>query len=235
MKLTCLLPVRNGEEELPEYLAGVGEFADDVIALDDGSTDATLRLLRASPLVSAVLTNPVRPSYAGWDDYANRTRLLAAAEASAPDWVIWIDADERLESSDAAVIRDFLQHEARRDTAYCLEVLRAIDDLEHFDKCAFWVPRLYAWRPGLSLKPLKLHLDLIPREFDATAVRRTSLRLLHKAGMDARRRQSRYDKYSESDPDREWLREEDYQRLLQAPRLRKPVLQRAASAPVLID
>lgn len=235
MKLTCLLPVRNGEEDLQEYLSRVGEFADDVIALDDGSTDATLQVLQGSPLVSTILTNPVRPTYAGWNDYANRTRLLAAAEASSPGWVIWIDADERLEQSDASVLRSFLETEARRDTAYCLEVLRAIEDLEHFDKCAFWVPRLYAYRPGLTLKPLKLHLDLVPREFDSALVRKTNLRLLHKAGMNDLRRQSRYDKYSESDPNREWLREEDYQRLLQPPRLRKPVVKREQGAPVLID
>ena len=48
--VACLLPVRDGERELPGWFASVKRFADTVVALDDGSTDDTLRLLEAEPL-----------------------------------------------------------------------------------------------------------------------------------------------------------------------------------------
>src|SRR3954462_441992 len=91
--IVCLLPVRNGEADLPGYFASIARFADAVVALDDGSTDGTRRLLRANPLVKLVLENPVRPNYAGWDDAANRNRLLEAAAQLDPAWIMSLDAD----------------------------------------------------------------------------------------------------------------------------------------------
>ena len=82
-KLVCLLPVRNGEKDLPGYFESVARFADAVIALDDGSTDGTRALLDRHPLVATVLETPPRDSYAGWDDAMNRNRLLEAAASSA--------------------------------------------------------------------------------------------------------------------------------------------------------
>ena len=93
--LTVLVPVRNGEHQLPAWLASVAEYADDVIALDDGSTDATRRILDESDLVSTVLANPRRPTYVGWDDRENRQRLVYAALAARAEWVLFLDADER--------------------------------------------------------------------------------------------------------------------------------------------
>ena len=68
-------------------------FADLVVALDDGSTDDTRAVLEAHPLVHTVLTNPRRDGYAGWDDAANRNRLLGAG--ARPSWIMSLDADER--------------------------------------------------------------------------------------------------------------------------------------------
>src|SRR6188472_3141216 len=84
-RVVCLLPVRNGGDDLPRWFASVERFADAVVALDDGSEDDTAALLDAHPLVQLVLRNPPRSGHAGWDDSANRNRLLAAAGALHPD------------------------------------------------------------------------------------------------------------------------------------------------------
>ena len=57
-------------------LDALRRFADAVVALDDGSTDGTAALLAQDPLVRVLLRNPLRETYAGWDDAANRNRLL---------------------------------------------------------------------------------------------------------------------------------------------------------------
>jgi exoribonuclease-2 len=44
-----------------------------------------------------VLTNPRRDTYEGWDDAANRSRLLAAAMELNPSWVMSLDADELID------------------------------------------------------------------------------------------------------------------------------------------
>src|SRR5215207_4109597 len=102
IKLVCLLPVRNGEADLPGYLEAVEGLADAVVALDDGSTDGTRQILERHPLVKRVLVNPPRADYVGWDDAANRNRLLEAAADLAPDWILSLDADERIPPDDAA-------------------------------------------------------------------------------------------------------------------------------------
>src|SRR5262245_44885511 len=112
IELVCLLPARNAADDLTGWLESVERFAAAVIALDDGSTDGTGEILAKHPLVRRLLTNPVRHSYHGWDDGANRTRLLSAAAELSPDWILWLDADERIAPDDAMALRRFLAHGA---------------------------------------------------------------------------------------------------------------------------
>src|SRR4051812_20166969 len=99
--LVCLLPVRNGEPFLHQYFESVRAFCDQIMALDDGSIDNTSELLRAEPMVKAILENSPRPTYAGWDDAANRARLLDACSGRSPKWILWLDADETIPGEDA--------------------------------------------------------------------------------------------------------------------------------------
>ena len=126
--LVCLLPARNAAADLPDWLAGVRGWVDAVVALDDGSTDETGELLAADPLVRVVLRNPRRESYAGWDDAANRNRLLAAAGELEPEWVLSLDADERIPRDDARALRDFVDTDALPGLAYGLRHYRQWGD-----------------------------------------------------------------------------------------------------------
>src|SRR2546422_3909092 len=110
--LVCLLPARNAAADLPELLEGAEGFCDAIVALDDGSTDDTQAILEASPLVEILLTNPPRAGYAGWHDGENRNKLLAAAAALDPGWIISVDADERIDPDDAATLRAFVDTDA---------------------------------------------------------------------------------------------------------------------------
>src|SRR4051794_14637748 len=104
-RIVCLLPVRNAADTLEAWLDHAYMFADAVVALDDGSTDATGEILAAHPLVAAIITNERREGVLGWHDGRNRNRLLAAAGALGPDWIISVDADERLDPTDAEALR----------------------------------------------------------------------------------------------------------------------------------
>lgn len=232
MRLICLLPVRNGANDLGLYLQSVGGYADGVVALDDGSTDETYDLLSSHPLVLETIRNPRRESYVGWSDVENRRRLLKAAEAHAPDWIIWIDADELLEPSDAAVLRSFIEKEADRGVAYSFEVLRMIDDLATYDKCAMWIPRLYSFAPGYTLPDRDLHFELVPEQFGSGNCVRTSMRILHKASLTEERRTARYRKYVECDPHRKW--QDSYENLLDPARNLKRLRSRQEGDPVII-
>jgi glycosyltransferase involved in cell wall biosynthesis len=232
-RLACLLPVRNCAGDLPGYLESAGRFADAVLALDDGSTDATPAILKSSPLVRAVLHNGPRPTYAGWDDRLNRQRLLEAAVEHGCDWALYLDADERISADDAGALRTFIEEGADPDCAYCFRVFRMIGDGHHYDQCGLWVARLFPPAPGQVLPSEQLHLVPVPTAIPSERWHRTTLRIQHLSAMTKERRHARFRKYEQADPQRRWQTE--YRHLLQPPGRPRPWSPRSEKAPVLAD
>jgi hypothetical protein len=95
VRLLAVTMVRNEARFLPGMLRNVGPQVDGIIALDDGSSDGSRRLLEKSPLVMELLRNP--PGRTGWDQPGNYRRVIAAALRHGAEWIIAVDADERLE------------------------------------------------------------------------------------------------------------------------------------------
>lgn len=231
--LYCLLPVRNGTQHLAGYFQCAKRLGASIIALDDGSTDDTREWLENEPIVKAVLTNPVRPDYKGWDDAENRRRLLQACADFAVQWVLWLDADEVVANGDDERLREFLRDGATRDKAYGLEVLRMIGDAEHFDRGRLWVYRLFAYREGYTLPTEKLHFEPVPNEIAQDQWTRTRLRILHFSSVDHDARALRYRKYQEADPNCDW--QDDYEDILDGPGQIWPVRPLPAGKSLLLD
>lgn len=230
-ELVCLLPVRNGEADLPGYFESVARFADAVVALDDGSTDGTRAALEAEPIVKVVLSNPRRETYAGWDDAANRSRLLEAAAALRPRWIFSLDADERLSPDDGAALRRFVETEALPGVAYGLRVHRMVGGLESYDRSALWYYRLFAYSEGQSLPEEKLHLVPVPVQIPRERFVKTTLRIQHLSSLDDARRAARFQKYLEADPGNRF--QGSYRHILDAPRYARPWLPRPPGEPVV--
>ena len=200
VRLFVLLPVRNGESDLPGFFESVSRFADGVVALDDGSTDRTAELLANEPLVKRVLSNPQREDYRAWNDSENRQRLLEAVAEFAPDWILSLDADERLDPDDGAALRRFIEEEALAGCAYGFKVLRMWGDEQHFSRSGLWVYRLFAFEPGLRFPARRLHFVPIPREIPRALWVKTTLRIQHLASLTPERRAARFEKYRQADP-----------------------------------
>jgi glycosyltransferase involved in cell wall biosynthesis len=80
---------------LPGFVANVAPHVDGIVALDDGSTDGTFEFLEGRPeVVRLVRVAPERPA---WDEAGNYSALVAEAVKAGADWVISLDADERVE------------------------------------------------------------------------------------------------------------------------------------------
>lgn len=215
MKVICLLPVRNGAPDLPGYFESVARFADGVVALDDGSTDETRAILQREPFVVTLLTNPVRGDYRGWNDSTNRNRLLQAAGQFSPDWIISIDADERIDEGDGFALRAFLESDALPGVAYSFRWYTMVGDLNQALPEPIWVHRLFAYVPGQRFPSQELHFAPIPTAIPRRAYVRTTFRIQHLAGLSKERRLARYEKYREADPDVRFAY--DYSRLLNEP------------------
>ncbi|MGH2710773.1 MAG: glycosyltransferase family 2 protein [Actinomycetota bacterium] len=231
-KVIGLLPVRNGAADLDVCLESFALVADAVVALDDGSTDDTRSILDRHPLVRVVLSNPRRDTAAGWDDAANRNRLLEAAADLEPDWILSLDADEHLDPEDALVLRRFVGEEALPGFAYGFRLYRLIGDLQHFDRSDLWVYRLFSFEPDQSFPTERLHFIPIPSSIPRTRWLKTTVRIKHVAGLTEERRQQRYEKYAEADPAHDF--QPDYKNLLAAPGDVRPWERRPPGMPVLL-
>ena len=229
-ELVVLLPVRNGESDLAGYLECVSRFADAVVSLDDGSTDRTREILEGHPLVEIVLTNQPRPTFEGWDDAANRNRLLEAAAALRPRWILSLDVDERIDEGDAAALRAFLS-DAPTHLAYQFRVHRMIGGLDRYDQSSLLVCRLFAYEPEHRFPDRRLHFVPIPESIPPSQWTRTTLRIQHLAGMDEARRQERFRKYREADPDAAF--QAGYDHLLAPPGPQRGWMPRPAGLPVV--
>lgn len=95
-RIACVMQLRNEARYLDGCLAHLRDHVDGIIALDDGSTDATTRILEREPKLLDCLTNPASEEHV-WRERDNILRLLKRARELGMDWVLCCDADERYE------------------------------------------------------------------------------------------------------------------------------------------
>jgi glycosyltransferase involved in cell wall biosynthesis len=93
-KLTVTLITLNAARQLEACLASVRDWADEIVVLDSGSTDGTVEL--AESFGARIIVQP----WLGFGPQKN-----AAVEAASNDWVLCLDADERVSPPLAQAIR----------------------------------------------------------------------------------------------------------------------------------
>lgn len=125
-RVSAILITRNEAHNLPDCLAGL-DWCDEVIVLDCGSTDGTQRLAR-----EAGARVEVRPDWPGFGPQKNRALDLARG-----DWVLSVDADERVTPELAAEIRSTI---ARPDALSAYSVPRLSSYCGRFMRHGGWYP-----------------------------------------------------------------------------------------------
>ena len=208
VRLLALLPIRNHAHYLPGFFASVVPEVDGIIALDDGSTDETAELLATRSEVLEVLHNP--PDRPAWDEMGNHRRLLEAALRHGAEWVLSIDADERLERG----FRRRCERVIRRGrwlgyTAYGLRLREIWDSPDRYRADGIWgdktVPRLYRLRVDHELDKRELHGSKAPRQ--ARVLGRypiADLNVYHLGMLTPELREARRRRYELLDPTARW-------------------------------
>lgn len=209
VRLVALLAARDEAERLPGWLANVLPQVDGVVALDDGSADATAELLAARPEVLELLRVPrERPA---WDEAGNFRALVAAARRHRADWLLSVDADERLE-------RDFrarFERVARRGGIFGLAAyaVRILDLWDGRDRCRVdgrWghkrAARLFRTpAPDARFDERPLHAAKAPLDARVGGrFVRADLRIYHLRMLSAELRSARRARYERLDPERRW-------------------------------
>jgi glycosyltransferase involved in cell wall biosynthesis len=106
--VSVLFLVKDEEDRLPEALASVG-WADEVVVADTGSADGTIALARDAG--ARVVSIP-------WEGFVgSRNRAL---EETAHDWVLFIDADERVSPSLREEILSALEEGGEQPAGYSM-------------------------------------------------------------------------------------------------------------------
>lgn len=95
MKLSIAMTVRDEAPRIEAALRSCEEIAEEIVVVDTGSRDETVEIVRAHPLVRLVTT-----------DFADFSAAKQAAlDACRGEWVLILDADERLSRDLVAKIR----------------------------------------------------------------------------------------------------------------------------------
>lgn len=101
IRLSVCMIVKNEEKFLSGCLESVGNIADQIVILDTGSTDNTVKI--AEQYGAEIHT------FDWCDDFAAaRNASIAPAKG---DWILWLDADERLTPESQAVLRREMTNE----------------------------------------------------------------------------------------------------------------------------
>jgi glycosyltransferase involved in cell wall biosynthesis len=111
-RLSVAMIVRNEADVLADSVESVRSIADEIVVLDTGSTDETLAVARR--LGVALASTP-------WDDTFSAARNHCLGLATG-DWVLWLDAGERLSEGSAAELRHFVDQQADTQKVYTLLV-----------------------------------------------------------------------------------------------------------------
>jgi hypothetical protein len=206
-RILALLPFRDEMRFLPGLFENLAGKVDGVVALDDQSTDESRAFAEAQPLlVDLEVVPPGRLEECA--DGELHMRLHALAMRHGADWLLGIDADERLE------------HDFRRRA----EV--EIDRAEADGHAALWVPWRELWGtpdqmrvdgiwgekrkaclftadPDHRFDGRRLHATWAPWPPANGEYPTADLRLYHLRMIDAADRRARVERYERIDPDHE--------------------------------
>ena len=107
MNVTAIILTKNEERNIEDCITSI-QCADEILVIDDESTDATVSL--AENLGAKVISHPLQNNWA-------QQRLFAIEQAQC-EWILFVDADERISEELNASILKVVKEEKR---AYLLE------------------------------------------------------------------------------------------------------------------
>ncbi|WP_018131910.1 glycosyltransferase [Effusibacillus pohliae] len=218
-RLTAMLQVRNeADRYLPMVLDQLSQFVDDIVIVDDASTDGTVRLCKSYQKVTRLIELTESHFDREWE---LRSLLWQVAVSTSPDWLLAVDADEVYEDRVKEQIAGLINQDQFDWVGF-----RFYDfwgGLTHYRDDALWnihrrhTMTLVRYLPGYHYFYPKLmhHCPRLPLSYCVLPGHRSDLRVKHLgwAGSEEERYQ-KYLRYLSIDPDGIWGSLAHYQSIL---------------------
>jgi glycosyltransferase involved in cell wall biosynthesis len=205
-KLTVLIPCKDERRHIRECIESVRGLADEILIADSGSTDGTLDIVRT------LGCRVIERNYINSADFKNW-----AIPQARHDWVLVVDADERVTPALAAEIRCVLMIEPRQDA---FELKRDLVFLGHkINHCGLsrnYLVRLFR-RDECRYQRRRVHADV---EVPSGRVGRLAERMIHHTALDIDHflaKQQRYSTWAALDAYEAGRRNSRLKMLLHAP------------------
>jgi glycosyltransferase involved in cell wall biosynthesis len=150
MRVSLTMIVKNEEANLPDCLTSVADLVDEIIIVDTGSTDRTKEI--AARYGARVF------DFAWVDSFATaRNESLRHATG---DYVLWMDADDRLDDENRIRLRTLLAGLTDSTVAFVMKCL-CLPDKETNTATAVDHVRLFRNRPGVTWE-FRVHEQVLP-------------------------------------------------------------------------
>lgn len=175
--------VRNEEANLPACLESATGLFDELIIVDTGSSDRTVDIARS--FGARVF------DFARVDDFA-AARNAALAEASG-DYILWLDADDRLDEENRQRLRVLFDGLASGGVAFAMDVLSGAVDGSNSAILVDQV-RLFPSRENVRWT-YRVHEQILPAlRREGIDVRRADVMIQHIGYTDPHQRRSKTDR-----------------------------------------
>lgn len=224
-RLTAMMQVRNeADRYLDTVLRCLSEFVDDVVIVDDASTDGTPDLCRDFKKVVKLVVLPESQFRREWN---LRSLLWDVAVSTHPDWLLAVDADELYEDRAKEEIRALIDQDQYDWVAFRMfdmwGGLTHYREDEHWNLHKRYTVTLVRFLPGYHyfFPPMDLHVPRVPLSYGPLPGLCSPIRIKHLGWVGPREYlQQKYERYMALDPDGRWGSLAQYRSILEPnPRL----------------
>jgi glycosyltransferase involved in cell wall biosynthesis len=168
VKISVCIIAKNEENMLPDCLESVKGIADEIIFVDTGSTDSTVRIAERYNC---------RIYYYEWNNDFSAARNHALNKANF-EYILSIDADERLQNPE--LIKPVLENSSKEIGGWLIEVISQAKRVDGgTDTYTSNLLRLFRNHPGIKFKGI-IHEQVINSILDmGYKLKNTELKIIH--------------------------------------------------------